>query len=492
MLQLLPHLQSLLNILISRYINTGDRLLDNAIIAILSAFCAIIISYLPNLFEFVFCALFKDDPNSEFDPLKVDMSKMTYEFLTKYKYNIKILRGYMFDIEHHMEHDKEHDNYLTDIVLEKWIIKKFGLVNSTDSLEMYVDYPHKKELLINSDYNTQKINMPIHRYFINGRAEYIVYCNDRLYCNDLKELETFVLQFYENPIPKEKESGKYIFEVNNQGDIVKKGKINLKKSFDRLHFDKKTTIIDMLEKFKIESLYPDELSLDNKIGCLLYGPPGTAKTATCIATAIYLNRDILILNSLLSTPKNILLNVIEKCKNTHVIILDEFDYILSRKSDPVDYKKILEEAKTPTELTKAKLLANECKLSDDEFILKLLDGISDGNGRVIFATTNSIDKINPKFLRPGRFDMVLELSYCSFDMFVNICKSVYKDENLYIQHKSSIIEILKLNITPVILINSIIRTKNFTDMLDLLKSGEIEAFKNVNKQNTSSISTQTD
>ena len=57
-------------------------------------------------------------------------------------------------------------------------------------------------------------------------------------------------------------------------------------------------------------------------------------------------------------------------------------------------------------------MANECKMGDEEFLLKLLDGLSDGNGRVIFASTNSIEKINTKYLKPCRF------GFTSFILFV--------------------------------------------------------------------------
>jgi SpoVK/Ycf46/Vps4 family AAA+-type ATPase len=43
-------------------------------------------------------------------------------------------------------------------------------------------------------------------------------------------------------------------------------------------------------------------------------------------------------------------------------------------------------------------------------ILTLLDGVYEMRGRVIVASTNFINRIDKALLRPGRFDMVLELT----------------------------------------------------------------------------------
>lgn len=476
---ILPQLQSLLNIVISKYVNTGDRLLDNSLIAILSTLLGIAIIYLPILYKLISAHVYKIDQKSNFDPNKTDISHLTHEMILKYKYKLQI--------KEYCGSSRQSD-YLYSDLLEEWILRKYGnICGISEAINMYI-LPANKCLGIEYDMSFKNIKMPIYRYFNGVYAEYIIYYQGCIYCNDLKVLEKFVFQFFEKTTVVD--NNKYIYEVNEKGAVIKKGKINMKKSFDKLHFDKKNNIIDMLDKFQSNTMYPEELSLDNKIGCLLYGPPGTAKTATCIATAIYLNRHILILSSLLSLPRDQILDIIELHKKTHVIILDEFDHILSRKAEKIDYKAILQEAKTPAELSKAKALANECKISDDEFILKLLDGITDGAGRVVFATTNSVEKINPKFLRPGRFDIVVELSYCSFNMFKNICKSIYKNEELYIEHVDYINDVLQNNITPLVLINAMIRTSTFIDMLNLLKSGEIEAFKHKNK--VKNMSTQTE
>ncbi len=64
---------------------------------------------------------------------------------------------------------------------------------------------------------------------------------------------------------------------------------------------------------------------------------------------------------------------------------------------------------------KNKLISSiDCE--DDELIgldtiLTQLDGIYDDVDRIILATTNNLDKISKPMLRPGRFDLKLELGH---------------------------------------------------------------------------------
>lgn len=479
---ILQNIGSIVNVYTNKFINTGDRLLDHSLIVFISTLNSILMGYIPKFITKIEYSLYKTTKESIFIPNKVDLSKLTEEDIYKYKYKIKVSEYYS---------DLKKLGKLTDEDLHNWIIKTYGDITSTKALYMYYSL-HSKKLCLNEDVDTYKYNlkMPIYRYFKGDNPEYIIYYGQYLYCNNLSELEKFIKPFFktEEVIHKDKS----IFEVDKDGKLVNKGKINLNKSFDKLHFKKKKEILDMLDKFRENRMYPPGLSLDNKLGVLLYGPPGTAKTATCVASAIYLDRNILILSSLLSLPRDKILDIVQECKDTHVIILDEFDHILSRKAEPIDYKKLLADAKTPSEIAKAKQFASECKISDEEFILKLLDGIADNSKRAIFATTNSIDRVNPKFLRPGRFDVVAELAYCDIQMFNDIVSTVYKDPMLFTDNYSKIEDIIKMNVVPVNLINAIIRTSNFSDMLEMLINGDVDAWKRVKIISTKiSVETQT-
>ena len=123
-------------------------------------------------------------------------------------------------------------------------------------------------------------------------------------------------------------------------------------------------------------------------------------------------------------------------------------------------------------------MIDDCKkresngMIDVRFILELLDGISDDNDRIIIATTNNPEKINPLFLRPGRFDVILKLGYCSFQMFQDIVKTTYcnLEESFFEKNRERISSILSLNITPLVLINKLVVSTDIEELLNTLEN----------------------
>jgi chaperone BCS1 len=180
--------------------------------------------------------------------------------------------------------------------------------------------------------------------------------------------------------------------------------------------------------------------MDNKLGILLYGPPGTGKTGTISAIANMLKRDIILVNFVDINTCNDLDNIIDKNKDK-IIVFDEFDYILNAlNATNGKAQEKLEEKETKW----AELLAvaegderkdimkmiKENKQTKDRpldigYLLSKLDGLEDNNGRIIIATTNNPEKVNPVLLRPGRFDLKLCLNNCSHTMYEDIINSFF-------------------------------------------------------------------
>lgn len=301
------------------------------------------------------------------------------------------------------------------------------------------------------------------------------------------------------------------------------GYVNKNKTFDKIFFDEKEKLLIMLEKYKNKTIYPSSLGLDNKLGILLYGPPGTGKTGTVFCVANMLQKPILLINSL-KVKKTTIISAVNDVKKTHIIVLDEFDHLLDElKSDdlnditggffsdtcPITHcgpSQPIQSAKKPSskssksanssnsltttstsepdddelenldENEKKKIIATKkamqkfTDLPNDVFMYKLLDSFGDDEDRIIIATTNSPDLVNPVLLRPGRFDMKLCLSYCSLNMFINIAQKVY-DINTYMtntDNANKITEILRLNVTPLVLINTLILSTSLDDCIDRL------------------------
>jgi chaperone BCS1 len=109
----------------------------------------------------------------------------------------------------------------------------------------------------------------------------------------------------------------------------------------------------------------------------------------------------------------------------------------------------------------------------------MLDGIGNNKNRLIIAMTNNPQDINTVLLRPGRFDIKLKLSFCSYEMFVNITKSYYDNVETLLENeniKNKVIEALELNITPVNLINKMVISTSFDNYLELISNSEKEEY----------------
>lgn len=74
------------------------------------------------------------------------------------------------------------------------------------------------------------------------------------------------------------------------------GHVSPHKTFDRLFYDQKQQLIELLKKFQSKTMYPSNIPMDNKLGILLYGPPGTGKTGTISAIANMLKLHMRVIN----------------------------------------------------------------------------------------------------------------------------------------------------------------------------------------------------
>lgn len=467
------------NLFVSRWINTGDRIVDNSIVALVCSCIGIILGLLPiwveNIRNYIEVMM-----EFQFDPKQVSKSKDLKKMVLEMHYSFPIRSEGLYNA---LQFNISQDSYLRATqCIERWISTTYGYCGGhVHQTTLYWVYGN--QLTPGFESNNSSFVYPIHRYRLpNTYAyEYVLYDGNKFYSNNKDEMFRIITKIFKlNVTDEQPTTEKYIYELNNQGTLVKKRPINKAKTFDKIHFDCKADILAIMDKFKNGSMYPPCLSLDNKLGVLLHGTYGTGKTGVCMAAANELNRDILLLDGLMTLPQSVVLDVVEKCKSTHVIVLDEFDYILQRGTADNDMmeamKQQLLDAKTTDETEKIKKRMMEMKMSSDEFLLKLLDGFGDGTGRCIFASTNNPEKIHPKFKRPGRFDVVAHLGHCSFAMFRDIVSPIHGLDCIQMQ-EPFIRKILERQITPLVLINCMIRTNTFNEMMQMLQTvGDNDTF----------------
>jgi SpoVK/Ycf46/Vps4 family AAA+-type ATPase len=148
----------------------------------------------------------------------------------------------------------------------------------------------------------------------------------------------------------------------------------------------------------------EKLNLKYLKGLLLYGPPGTGKTllATKIASMLntpnvkYISGPSILSMWLGDSEKNIR-ELFTKAKQdydlhgqdaqTHIIVIDEIDALTQNRDN-----------------------ANSVMHGTITQLLSCMDGLDKfQNNIIIVGTTNRLSDIDPAFLRPGRFDVVLEI-----------------------------------------------------------------------------------
>lgn len=126
-------------------------------------------------------------------------------------------------------------------------------------------------------------------------------------------------------------------------------------------------------------------------GYLLYGPPGTGKSSFIQALAGHLDFNIAILNvSERGLTDDRLSHLLRKVPPRTIVLLEDVDVAFAnrRTTDPDGYAG-------PTVTFSG--------------LLNALDGVASGEERIIFLTTNYVERLDEALIRPGRVDMTVRL-----------------------------------------------------------------------------------
>ncbi len=228
----------------------------------------------------------------------------------------------------------------------------------------------------------------------------------------------------------------------------------------------------MLKGFKEGKLFGAHLPIDNKLGFLLYGPPGTGKTGLIAAVANYLGRDIVNIDTSRIKTRKALDSALEMNCKENIFVFEEFDTMPgvgrreaaegagdaagdaggAQRSGAVTPGEV-RDGGSATDMAQVALmmmagqkkdgggggggdfmeeLREERKAAADKldlgYLLRKLDGLESGDGRIIIATTNHPERIDPALLRPGRFGLQIHLTRCTHSMLEGMVRMIYQIE----------------------------------------------------------------
>jgi hypothetical protein len=284
----------------------------------------------------------------------------------------------------------------------------------------------------------------------------------KLYCNehDVQHLQSFVETCntdYERRMANKLGTHRYYFDQMIQTKtkgvqnplpmthlVYTKSKFTTNRTFSNVFFEERDHVRDRVNFFLNRRDWYDAKGIPYTLGFMFHGPPGVGKTSTIKAVANEGKRHIL--NVQLSEIKT-------KAQLHHLFFNDEihvFNGVQTEKyTIPVSERLYVIEdidamgdtvlrrewkkpvvVKAPTGDPFMDREKEEKEVIDLSFILNLLDGTLEANGRILAITTNFPERIDRALIRPGRIDMIVNFKKCSLAVLQEMVRSFYDSDTV--------------------------------------------------------------
>jgi AAA+ superfamily predicted ATPase len=280
--------------------------------------------------------------------------------------------------------------------------------------------------------------------------KFVIFCFD----HDVQHLQEFVDNCnaaYERRMANKLGIHRYFFDQMVQSKakgvqnplpsthlVYTKSKFVTNRTFDNVFFEQKKQVQHRTKFFLEHRDWYDRKGIPYTLGFLYHGPPGTGKTSTIKAIANEGRRHII--NIQLSEIKT-------KQQLQHLFFNDEIHVYngtsLERYTIPVSERLYViedidamgdavlkREWKKPVAVKKDDLepfmhKEEEKDALDLSFLLNLLDGTLEANGRILIITTNFPERIDRALIRPGRIDMIVHFQKCTLAVLNEMVNSFY-------------------------------------------------------------------
>ncbi|KIW08454.1 uncharacterized protein PV09_01357 [Verruconis gallopava] len=171
----------------------------------------------------------------------------------------------------------------------------------------------------------------------------------------------------------------------------------------------KERIVEDIQNFLSARTWYLDRGIPYRRGYLLYGPPGTGKSSFIQALAGALDFNIAILNvSERGLTDDRLNHLLTKVPQRTIVLLEDADaaFVNRRSIDTDGYSG-------PTVTFSG--------------LLNALDGVASAEERVIFLTTNHIERLDEALVRPGRIDMTVRLGYATLHQIEKLWDRFYAE-----------------------------------------------------------------
>ncbi|KZV72259.1 P-loop containing nucleoside triphosphate hydrolase protein [Peniophora sp. CONT] len=163
---------------------------------------------------------------------------------------------------------------------------------------------------------------------------------------------------------------------------------------------KEMILTDCKDFLRSEEWYA-ERGIPFRRGYLLYGVPGSGKTSLIHSLAGELNLDIYVVSlSSKGMSDNTLTTLMGSVPQRCILLLEDLDAAFTRSLTRDETS-----TGTPTVATKQASDSSDGSTLSLSGLLNSLDGVTAAEGRLLFATTNHIERLDSALSRPGRLDV---------------------------------------------------------------------------------------
>jgi chaperone BCS1 len=171
----------------------------------------------------------------------------------------------------------------------------------------------------------------------------------------------------------------------------------------------KERIVEDIQQFLEARTWYLDRGIPYRRGYLLYGPPGTGKSSFIQALAGELDFNIAILNvSERGLTDDRLNHLLTKVPQRTIVLLEDADAAFMNR------KQVDGEGYSGPTVTFSGLL-------------NALDGVASAEERIIFLTTNHIERLDEALVRPGRIDMTVRLGDATAYQIEHLWDRFYSD-----------------------------------------------------------------
>jgi len=283
----------------------------------------------------------------------------------------------------------------------------------------------------------------------------------KLYCyeHDVQHLQTFVDTCnadYERRMANKLGAHRYYFDqmvqTKTKGSVQNplpsthlvytKTKFVTTRTFENVFFEQRKQVRDRVKFFLEHRDWYEKKGIPYTLGFMFHGPPGTGKTSSIKAIAnagrrhiiniqlseiktkqqlqhLFFNDEIHVFNGA-NTEKYI----IPVAERLYVIEdIDAMGDVVLRR----EWKKpVVEDKKKEDDIFGDR--KEEKDTFDLSFLLNLLDGTLEANGRIIAFSSNYPERIDKALIRPGRVDMIVHFKNCTRAVLKEMVDSFYEQD----------------------------------------------------------------